>query len=534
MFARALRIRPLTIAALLLELAALLPAASAQAQRSLPPQDFTLTPLGSYETGVFDEGAAEIVAFDSQTDRLFVVNGDANAVDVLDASDPSNPTKLFAIDLSPYGDAPNSVAVYRGLVGVAVQIENSQGQQPGKAVFFDADGTYLYDATVGALPDMITFSPNGQYALVANEGEPNDDYSFDPEGSVSIIRFHRRGRIANVCTADFRAFNLGNLDPGVRIFGPGASVAQDLEPEYIGVDRFSRKAYVGLQENNAIAVVDIAFCRVDDIFALGTKDHSLAMNALDASDRDDAINIASWPVMGMYQPDALAIYSVPGQDYIVTANEGDSRDYDGFSEEARVKDLDLDPASFPNAAELQEDEKLGRLEVTTANGDIDGDGLYEQIYNYGARSMSIWDRTGNLVYDGGDELERFLAQELPDEFNSTNDENGSFDSRSDAKGPEPEGVALGRFRGRTLAFLGLERIGGVVIYDITIPSQSRIAGYVNTRDFSGDAEAGTAGDLAPEGLAYIDERQSPTGRPMLAVAYEVSGTTTLYELDVAR
>lgn len=534
-----LRPRALVCAAFLLALCALLPAGAVDAQLGLPPLDFALQPLGTYETGAFDESAAEIVAYDAATQRLFVVNGDDDAVDVLDVSNPTAPVKAFAIDVSPWGDSPNSVAVMDGLVAVAVEIENSQGQQPGKAVFFDTSGAYIDDVTVGALPDMITFSPDGRYVLVANEGEPNDDYTYDPEGSVSVITLRRQSSRRGAsyrfssCTADFRAFDNVPLDPGIRIFGPGASVSQDLEPEYIGVDRLSRRAYVALQENNALAVVDIPFCRVTELVALGTKDHSLLQNALDASDRDDAINIASWPVMGMYMPDALAVYTASSGQYLVTANEGDARDYDGFAEEERVDDLTLDPIAFPNAAFLQQEENLGRLTVTTVNGDTDGDGDYDELYAYGARSLSIWDTSGQLVWDGGDELEQLIAQELPDEFNSTNDENGSFDSRSDAKGPEPEGVTIGSHAGRTLAFLGLERIGGVVIYDITIPTQSRIAGYVNTRDFSGDAEAGTAGDLAPEGLAFIPGADSPTGTPLLAVAYEVSGTTTLYELDLA-
>jgi Ca2+-binding RTX toxin-like protein len=252
-------------------------------------------------------------------------------------------------------------------------------------------------------------------------------------------------------------------------------------------------------------------------------------NALDASDEDGNINIRNWPVQGMYQPDAIATFAVNGETYIVTANEGDARDYDGFSEEVRVADLTLDPDAFPNADELQAEAALGRLTVTNTLGDPDGDGDFDQLFSFGARSFSIWDSAGNLVFDSGDDFERITAELLPDEFNSDNDENDSLDSRSDAKGPEPEGVVTGVVDGRTYAFIGLERIGGIMVYDVTNPVSPSFVQYINTRDFEGNAEAGTAGDLGPEGLVFIAAEDSPTGRPLLAVANEVSGSTTLYD-----
>jgi len=89
---------------------------------------------------------------------------------------------------------------------------------------------------------------------------------------------------------------------------------------------------------------------------------------------------------------------------------------------------------------------------------------------------------------------------------------------------------VGVVHGRTYAFIGLERIGGIVVFDVTAPRRPAWVQYVNTRDFAGDAEAGTAGDLGPEGLAFIPAAESPNGRPMLAVGFEISGTTTLFEI----
>lgn len=490
-----------------------------------------LKPLGTYETEVFDASAAEIVVHDPASQRLFVVNANAPAVEVLDIKDPSNPTKLFDIDPSAYGAGANSVAIFNGIVAIAIEAEEKT--DPGRVVFFDINGNFLNAVTVGALPDMLTFSPDGSKVLVANEGEPNDDYSIDPEGSISIIDVSGGSTNltqANVTTADFTAFNDQQdelIAAGVRIFGPNATVAQDVEPEYIAISGDSSTAYVSLQENNALAVVDIASGTVTDILPLGFKSH--AENPLDASDRDDAINIQNLPVFGMYQPDAISLYEAGGETYIVTANEGDARDYDGFSEEARVKDLQLDPIAFPNAAELQADEALGRLTVTTTLGDANGDGLYEELYAFGGRSFSIWDTQGNLVYDSGAELETTIAELFPDDFNADNAENDSFDNRSDNKGPEPEGIAIGEIDGRTYAFIGLERFGGVVTYDITNPTEAFWVDFVNNRDFSGDPEAGTAGDLGPEGVTFISAAHSPNGNPLVVVANEVSGSTTLFD-----
>lgn len=498
-----------------------------------------LSPLGTYKSGIFDGSGAEIVAHDPNTQRLFVVNGAESSIDVLDLRNPTQLPRLFVIDLTPYGKQGNSVDVREGIVAVAV--ENVNTQEPGVVVFFDVDGNLVNKVTVGALPDMLTFTPDGRYLLVANEGEPNDDYTVDPEGTISIIDLAKgikNLKQGDVRTADFRA-GIGFEDQaralGIRIFGPGANAAQDAEPEYIAVSADSRTAYVVLQENNAIAVVDIRKAKVTDVLPLGYKDHSLPGNGLDASDRDNAINIAQWPVRGLYLPDAIAAYEHHGDTFLVTANEGDAREYTGspgYVEEARIRDLQLDPVVFPNAEELQQNAKLGRLKVTQSAGDANGDGTYEALYTFGARSFSIWAADGRQVYDSGDDFERITAALLPNDFNSNNDENDSFDSRSDDKGPEPEGLALGRIFFRTFAFIGLERVGGIMVYDITNPYAPKFIEYVNNRNFSGDAEAATAGDLGPEGLIFVPASESPTRKPLLVVANEISGTTTVFGIDI--
>ncbi|MET0387294.1 MAG: choice-of-anchor I family protein [Polyangiales bacterium] len=494
-----------------------------------------LEPLGSYRTGQFDEGAAEIVVHDQAQQRLYVVNAAAAKVDVLDITDPSAPTLLDQVDLAEYGGAVTSVAVRDGVLAAAVPAE--ERTEPGHVVFLKAeDHQVLASVEVGALPDMLTFTPDGRYVLVANEGEPSDDYTVDPEGSVSVIDLRRgaaRVKQRDVRTASFTGCDLAALDPSVRVFGPGATPAQDFEPEYITVSADSRKAWVVLQENNAIAEIDVRRAEVIAVHGLGYKDHTKPGQGLDPSDEDGAVQIANWPVLGLYLPDAIASYSVEGQTYLVTANEGDSRDYEGFSEEARVEDLVLDPEVFPNAAALQDPAALGRLKITSTLGDADGDGDYDALYAYGARSFSIRRANGELVFDSGDQLERITARKHPEAFNADNVDS-ELEGRSDDKGPEPEGVTLGALDGRTYAFIGAERIGSVFAYDVTNPEAPCFAGYANARVFDGDPEADAAGDLAPEGLLVIPAENSPSGEPLLVVANEVSGSTSLYTLRHGR
>ncbi|BAZ45776.1 alkaline phosphatase [Chondrocystis sp. NIES-4102] len=900
-----------------------------------------LTTLGRYNSGIFDEGAAEIADYDPISQRLFVVNGADKTIDVLNLNNPNNPTFEFAIAIADFGDGVNSVAVKNGIVAAA--IESDPSQDPGQVVFFDTDGNVLNQVTVGALPDMVTFTPDGNKVLVANEGEPNeDDPSNDPEGSVSIIDISQGITQAKVITADFQQFNGQEAtlrSREVRIF-PDRNFSQDVEPEYITVSSDSTTAYVTLQENNAVAVVDIE-SGITDIQPLGLKDFSRGLpqltnypidlseqvlgttpagqeillgrfsglfyegettdgklkfivtpdrgpngeptdvdgdgvkerpfplpdyqprlvrltldratgeveigeqifldrnqgktpltglpniqageadtaytdeepvdllgnsldndpfgadlesivvapdatfwlsdeyrpaiyhfdcngsyidrfvpqgtgeagngkegefgtetlpavyaqrrsnrgfegmalntdngklyafiqspldnpdvsddsnssnsqvlrilevdsatgvttgeyiyllegspgvdkigdavyagdgkinvierdsgtdadakkfifevdltgatnilgtdlatanttdtalesmtaddlaemgikpvtktkvlnlpsigylagdkpeglallpngslavindndfglldseipldgsvpfnqdptqttlgiidfnipNGLDASEQDGGINIRNYPVFGMYQPDSIASYEVDGETYYITANEGDARD-----EDTAIEDLELDPTAFPNAEELQITSQIGGLEVSNIDGDIDGDGDYDRLVSYGGRSFSIRDRTGNLVFDSGDQLEQITAQQVPELFNS-NGTVDTFDSRSTAKGAEPEGVVVGEINDRTYAFIGLERTSGVVIYDVTDPAKSSFVKYINPID----PETGNALDLGPEGLKFIPSKDSPNNQPLLVVTNEVSGSTTVYQVDL--
>jgi choice-of-anchor I-like protein len=477
--------------------------------------------LGTYATGIYNQVAAEIGAHDPQTQRLFVTNSATNSIDVLDMRDPRSMVLLFTIPLMSHGDSPSSVAFKNGLGAVAVVADPKT--DPGKVVFFTSDGTVLASVIVGSLPDSLTFTPNGKKVIVANEGEPNDEYTIDPDGSVSIIDVSQGGAAvtqSSVRNLNFSGFNSqiqGLRSRGVRIYGPkveevigedgepetiftegGASVAQDIEPEFVSVSSDSRTAFVTLQENNAFAVIDIEKARIQKIVPLGYKLHILPRNGMDASDRDDAVNIRSWPVRGMYLPDAIATFEVDGQTYLITANEGDTRDWDGFSEEERIGGVTLGGV-LALITDLQENENLGRLKVTNSppdgkDTDQEGEDVYRRLYSFGGRSFSIWNQEGQLVFDSGDQLERVTHASLGDDFNSDNAASPSGDSRSDDKGPEPEAVAVGKVGPKTYGFIGLERPGGVATYDISRPWAPRFQDYINNRDFTvefnlGDCEA---------------------------------------------
>ncbi len=479
--------------------------------------------------GGFSGSGSEVSAYDPASKRLFVVAGTDETAGprpllVLDLSNPATPTLVQTIPVSTFGGAANSIAVRDGLVAVA--IEGNPKTSPGSVVFLDANGALLKQVIVGALPDMITFSPDGKRVLTANEGEPNSygrADSVDPVGSVSIIDISGGVANATVRTAGFESFNSQIADlraKGVRIFGPNATVAQDLEPEYITVAPDNKTAYVTLQENDALAVIDLDTATVSQIVPLGLKDFSAgSANGLDASDRDGGINIKNQPVFGLYQPDAIANFTANGRTYLITANEGDARDYAGFAEEVRVgaSGYRLDPTRFPNGSTLKNNANLGRLTVSNATGDTDGDGDFDRIEMFGARSFSIWDTAGNLVFDSGEQLERVTADRVPALFNSNGD-SGTFDTRSDNKGPEPEGVAIAVVDGRTFAFVGLERTGGVMVYEITNPLAPVFLQYLST-----------SGDVGPEVLTLIPATQSPTGKTLLISANEISATTAVYE-----
>jgi DNA-binding beta-propeller fold protein YncE len=558
--------------------------------------------VGRFATGVYGKSAAEIVQFHAASQSVFAVNGDANQIEVISLSsiptvevgNPINDESLsstaftfadavtvkdsLGMDVNvALGDA-NSIAIYGDLLALAVANDNKQAS--GAVLFYSLDaigqGTFIKAVAVGALPDMLIFTPDGTKVLVANEGEPSSDYSQDPEGSISVIDITDGAPADTAMSINFTTdmvFSSDLLDQedydtdaermqllmaaGVKFAGPaGNTVAKDLEPEYIAVAANSKRAYVSLQENNAIAVVDLDGMTVE-VKALGFKDWGLY--DIDYTNEDEQVNFRKLPgVFGMYQPDTIVAYEWNGASFIVTANEGDARDYDAYSEEIRVRDiLDADEINGTLAPALQAiyDETgarngLGRLRVTSALGDADNNGEYEALYAFGARSFSIYDQNVNQVFDSGDDFLKISSSILGTDFNSAHTENAG-DNRSDDKGGEPEAVDVGMIDGRNYAFISSERSGDLFVYDVTNPFNVNFVAHYNNRDFNVDFELDddldnpcdpaegldctqvpNAGDLGPESIKFINAELSPNGNPLIVIGNEVSGTVTVYQLIV--
>ncbi len=455
-------------------------------------------------------GAAEISAYDASTKKLFVVNNSGtNRIEIVDLTDPSMPKIMGNINLTPYNGASNSVACYNGKLAVALESTTSK-QDLGKVVVFNTS-TYaeIKQITVGALPDMITFSPDGNFILTANEGEPNDAYTNDPDGSISIIDINNNYTATSL---NFNSFNtqLTTLKlAGFRSFGPFAgNLAKDVEPEYITISSDSKTAWVTLQENNAIAKVDLTSKAITNIFPLGFKDYNLLENAIDVSDQDGGIAFGNWKAKGMFEPDAITYFENNGTQYVVTANEGDQREYTGFNEVKRISSgaVLLDASAFPNAATLKTNAQMGRLNITTTLGDTDGDGDLDELYSFGSRSFSIWNgSTGQLVFDSKNDLEK-KAQTL-----ATYD-----DGRSDDKGVEPEAITVGKIGTKNILFVGIERADAFMIYDITTPTAPVFLQSLKTGD-------------APEGILFIPAANGPTKRSLLILSNENDGTIRIYQ-----
>ncbi len=467
------------------------------------------------------EGAAEISAYDSKTQKLFVVNSEAKEISVYDLKVVDAPVKIGAIPVM--NGAPNSISTYDGKIAVA--LEDAVKQNNGEIAVYNAENNALLNSyTVGALPDMVTFSKDGKLLICANEGEPNDLYTNDPEGSVSIITLET----GNVTTLNFSVFNNQETSlesNGFRVFGPNADLAKDVEPEYIAVSDDSKTAWVSLQENNGIAKVNLVTKTIETIYPLGFKDYNEAGNAIDPSNKDDKKDLRNIPVYGIYQPDAITYVNINGTGYIISANEGDAREYiddkgtdtedddeEIFVNEERIKKIDLDPTAFPNAADLQKEENLGRLKIALDLGDTDNDGDYDKLYAYGGRSFSIWSENGALIYDSGNNISQKTLELTPETFNDD-------DGRSDDKGAEPEAVEVLNINNeRYILFVGLERTDQVMVYDITNPSAPM---FLNILSHNGDE--------APEGLLAIPAKNSPNGKDLLLVSNEDSGTVSIYQ-----
>lgn len=463
-----------------------------------------------------DGGAAEIVKYNKDNNKLYVINGIESKIHIVSLENANgNLDEDSIIDVKSfvekdgfvYGDI-TSISINNERKEIAVSVQEKDYTKAGRIVTVDYDGNLKSIYESGVQPDMITYTPNSKYLLTANEGEPREGVGegiVDPQGSVTIVNLEN-GETKLATFEKFDAQRDELLNNNV-ILMKDANPSVDLEPEYIAIDSSSNKAYVSLQESNSIATLDIKAGEFTSVKGLGFKDHSQEGNEIDVV-KDKEINIKTEEnLYGVYMPDGITLYEVNGQSYILTANEGDAREFGDFN---ALTDI-----------------KIGGKKVEVLdNSKFDG---LEEDKNYilGGRSFSVWNAdTMELVFDSGSDFENITAEVYPDYFNTTN-KSVEIDNRSGKKGPEPEEVRVGQVGDKIYAFVGLERIGGVMAYDITDPNNISFKDYENTRYFT----SGIAGDVAPEGMDFISAEDSPTGYPLLLVACEVSGTVAVMQVN---
>ena len=463
-----------------------------------PTNELNLSLLSSYSNGASGTNSAEIVAFDPSVDRLYIANSIAGKLDIVNFANPAAPVAITSINITTYGGI-NSIVAHDSIIACA--IESVPAQNNGKVVFFDYNGNYINQVEVGPMPDMITN--------------------------------------ANVTNVGFTAYNgqeVALRAQGIRVFSSSASVAQDFEPEYIAVSEDNTKAYVSLQENNALVTIDLATNSIISLSALGYSSYSGASgNAMDASDQSGAVLITgNLPIKGAYMPDAMTYKTIGGQGLLFTANEGDSREFGSVIDANRISSATfnnvLDATAFPDQSILRNNKFLGRLSALKYSGDTDGDGDYDELHVMGGRSYSIWNaQTGALVYDSKDLIEQITANHptFGAIFNASNTTGApASKNRSDDKGPEPEGVAVSTINGSTYAFVSLERIGGVMMFNVDNPNTPVFVGYANNRSTTLSGP-----DLGAEGIIIIPAADSPNGKTLVILANEVSSTLSIYQVN---
>jgi hypothetical protein len=517
------------------------------------------------------KAAAEIVTINRETGVVYSVNSQMEFINYFQINPDGTlgePQVLEIVGDVPSHNGINSISIADNVMAVALEMLDDSPvpiQIAGRCAFYDVSGatpTFLGAVKVGALPDAVTMTKDGKKALLADEGEPpmmdageGFDYTNDPEGGISIVTRPEGGWAdvtdADVKTLDFRDFDDGGSRADERPeeihrlappdpTHPNGAVSlwsQQFEPEFIAVAPDNDEAWAVLQEQNTVAVIDLETDTIRELIYLGEKDGLLPGNEFDASNLDE-VRLANWPVELMYQPDTIRSFrALDGNVYYVTANEGDPRTEDWTWDEAeKIGALTLDPKYFPGQdGGWLADDLLGALRVTTTRGDANGDGMFEHLYAFGARSFTIWNQAGEVVFDSGNQLEIITANKFGTNFNN---DSATVSPQYDSpwKGPEPEPLALGVIdvngEDRTFAFVGSEKMGGIWIYDITEPAHAEFVTYFNDRDPSINPRDDVTADLATEGMEFLSAAESPTGTPLLVLGNETSGTNSVYEITV--
>lgn len=517
---------------------------------------FKITELSRILSGD-GEGGAEIPTFHAASKRLFATNGARNTIDVYDLTNPTKPLRINRVELKAFGSDVTSVAAGKDVIVAAVHraetfASNGVPTTPtGVLVVMDPNGKVLSSPDLkGVLPDAVAFTPSGKTALVAIEGQPvcakddpattsneSTDYlkAVDPVGGVSIVDLSNP-ELPTVNFVDFRGMTVNEMRAkGLALSRVVNDVAKDFEPEYI-VALDESKAYVTLQEANGLGVLDIedkSWIEVRRAF-----ESKLSIAPIDTSDRDSGRGPRSYlNVVGPSQPDAIAGFKIGSGHYLLTANEGDAREYTCLNDDLRGSSLNVDNRRFPDWKALSASAELGRSKVNPNAGDRDGDGDIDTIHLRGARSMTIY-RNGVPIWDSGKLLEdtqiaAFGVANINGSHSLSSDKstlNYTAQDRSDDKGSEPEGVAVGMVGNSRIAVLGLERMSALVVFDVTRPSAPTLVKWLQMLPTT-PTPAAQATAWSPEGVIFVPAEKSPNGKALFITSYELSGSLTIHQIE---
>lgn len=517
---------------------------------------FNITELSRIVSGD-GEGGAEIPTYHPASKRLFATNGARNTVDVYDLSNPEKPVRINRVDLKNFGSDVTSVAAGRDVVVAAVHkaetfSANGVPSLPnGVLVVMDLDGKVISSPDLkGVLPDAVTFTPSGTQALVAIEGQPvcakddpattineSTDYlkAVDPLGGVSIVDLSDP-RNPDVSFVGFKGFTVSELRAkGLALSSVVNDASKDLEPEYI-VALDEMKAYVTIQEANGIGVLDLqSQAWIDVRRAFESK---LVGTPIDTSDRDSGRGPRSYAnVVGASQPDAIAGFKIGSGHYLVTANEGDAREYSCLNDDLRASSLKVDSRRFQDWKTWSANSELGRSKVNPNAGDRDGDGDIDTIHLRGARSMTIY-RNGAVLWDSGKLLEEiqtsaFGVQNINGSHSLSTDKstvNYLPQDRSDDKGSEPEGIAVGIVGDARVAVLGLERMSALVVFDISNLRAPSLIKWIQMMPVT-STPVSQATAWSPEGVVFVPAEKSPNGKALFITSFELSGSLTIHQIE---
>ncbi|MBL0886128.1 alkaline phosphatase [Myceligenerans sp. I2] len=381
-----------------------------------------------------DETVAEISAVSEDGRTVVYTDAAGRRIGFLDITDPANPRGLGSLSLAELGDAedePTSVAVVGDHVLVVVNTSDSYTNPSGRLDIVDlATRTKVRSIDLGGQPDSIAVTPDGGHAVVAIENERDEDVPADDAPDGD------EGNLPQAPAGFVQIIDLPGTDPTdwsarpVPLTAPDGSALPALADAGVDTPVDPEPEYVAINPAGTRAAVTLQ------------ENNAVVL-----------IDVASGEVTSVFSAGERAL---TGVDTV----EDDAIDLTG--------ELAAAPRE-PDAIAWVDD-----AHVATANeGDWKG----------GTRGWSVFDATtGEVVWDAGNTLEHLAAR-----VGLHND------GRTENKGVEIEGIAVGELGGVRYAFVGSERSNFVAVYDVSDAAAPRFVQVLATTN-------------GPEGLLPVPQR----------------------------